>query len=40
VRFAPELHVDEGLSLDAVVEAVIEGFRIVARVAASESVCC
>jgi adenosine deaminase len=28
VRFAPELHVDEGLSLDAVVEAVLEGFRL------------
>jgi len=27
VRFAPELHGDEGLSLDAVVEAVLEGFR-------------
>ena len=28
VRFAPELHVDQGLSLDEVVEAVVEGFRI------------
>jgi adenosine deaminase len=28
VRFAPELHVDEGLSLDTVVESVLEGFRI------------
>ena len=27
VRFAPELHVAEGLSLDEVVEAVLEGFR-------------
>jgi adenosine deaminase len=27
VRFAPELHVGRGLSLDQVVEAVIEGFR-------------
>jgi adenosine deaminase len=28
VRFAPELHVDEGLSLDEIVEAVLEGFRL------------
>jgi adenosine deaminase len=28
VRFAPELHVEGGLVLDAVVEAVLEGFRI------------
>jgi adenosine deaminase len=28
VRFAPELHVERGLSLDAVVEAVLEGFRL------------
>jgi adenosine deaminase len=27
VRFAPELHVEQGLSLDTVVEAVIDGFR-------------
>src|SRR4051794_8513613 len=27
VRFAPELHVGHGLELDAVVEAVLEGFR-------------
>jgi adenosine deaminase len=27
VRFAPELHVDLGLRLDQVVEAVLEGFR-------------
>jgi adenosine deaminase len=28
VRFAPELHVEDGLELDAVVEAVLEGFRL------------
>jgi adenosine deaminase len=28
VRFAPELHVERGLELDAVVEAVLEGFRV------------
>ena len=27
VRFAPELHTDEGLSLDEVVRAVLDGFR-------------
>ncbi len=27
VRFAPELHTEAGLSLDAVMEAVLEGFR-------------
>jgi adenosine deaminase len=27
VRFAPELHLERGLSLDQVVEAVLEGFR-------------
>jgi len=27
VRFAPELHVDLGLSLDDIVDAVLEGFR-------------
>ncbi len=27
VRFAPELHIERGLSLDEVVEAVLEGFR-------------
>jgi adenosine deaminase len=27
VRFAPELHIEKGLSLDDVVEAVLEGFR-------------
>ena len=34
VRFAPELHVDAGLALDAVVEAVLEGFRVGAARAA------
>ena len=28
VRFAPELHVEQGLALEDVVEAVLEGFRI------------
>ena len=28
VRFAPELHIEQGLSLDEVVESVLEGFRI------------
>jgi adenosine deaminase len=28
VRFAPELHVEQGLALDEVVEAVLEGFRV------------
>jgi len=28
VRFAPELHTERGLSLDEVVEAVLEGFRL------------
>jgi adenosine deaminase len=28
VRFAPELHIQGGLSLDEVVEAVLEGFRL------------
>ena len=28
VRFAPELHVDRGLSLDDIVDAVLEGFRL------------
>ena len=28
VRFAPELHTEQGLTLDEVVEAVLEGFRI------------
>jgi adenosine deaminase len=34
VRFAPELHVEQGLELDAVVEAVLEGFRVGAERAA------
>src|ERR1700756_3178185 len=28
VRFAPELHTERGLSLDEVVDAVLEGFRL------------
>jgi len=28
VRFAPELHLERGLALDGVVEAVLEGFRL------------
>ncbi len=28
IRFAPELHTEKGLTLDEVVEAVLEGFRI------------
>lgn len=28
VRFAPELHIEAGLTLDEVVEAVLEGFRL------------
>jgi adenosine deaminase len=34
VRFAPELHVEAGLELDEVVEAVLEGFRVGAARAA------
>jgi adenosine deaminase len=34
VRFAPELHVEQGLALEAVVEAVLEGFRVGSRRAA------
>jgi adenosine deaminase len=34
VRFAPELHVEAGMELDAVVEAVLEGFRVGAARAA------
>jgi adenosine deaminase len=34
VRFAPELHVERGLELDAVVEAVLEGFRLGSALAA------
>lgn len=36
VRFAPELHIDGGLSLDAVVEAVLAGFVDGEKAAASE----
>src|SRR5438309_11507181 len=35
VRFAPELHTERGLSLDEVVEAVLDGFRAGAADAAS-----
>ena len=35
VRFAPELHIDGGLSLDAVVEAVLAGFADGERAAAA-----
>ncbi|MHA3023334.1 adenosine deaminase [Mycobacterium sp. BMJ-28] len=35
VRFAPELHIDGGLSLDAVVEAVLDGFADGEKAAAS-----
>ena len=34
VRFAPELHTEQGLAPDAVVEAVLEGFRVGTRRAA------
>ena len=44
VRFAPELHVEHGLSLDEVVEAVLEGFRVGTARAAERGrrirVCC
>jgi adenosine deaminase len=36
VRFAPELHIDGGLSLDEVVEAVLAGFADGAKVASAE----
>jgi adenosine deaminase len=36
VRFAPELHVEQGLSLDAVVEAVLDGFASGTRDAAAD----
>lgn len=36
VRFAPELHIDGGLSLDAVVDAVLAGFVDGEKAAASE----
>ena len=35
VRFAPELHIDRGLSLDAVVDAVLAGFADGEKAAAS-----
>ena len=35
VRYAPELHVERGLTLDAVVQAVQEGFRTGERLAAA-----
>ncbi|HYS42064.1 MAG TPA: adenosine deaminase [Pseudonocardiaceae bacterium] len=35
VRYAPELHVEQGLTLDAVVQAVQEGFRTGERLAAA-----
>ena len=35
VRFAPELHVEQGLALDEVVEAVLEGFRLGTAAAAA-----
>jgi adenosine deaminase len=37
VRFAPELHTERGLSLDEVVEAVLEGFRLGAASQAAAS---
>jgi adenosine deaminase len=36
VRFAPELHIDRGLSLDAVVDAVLAGFAEGEKAAAAE----
>jgi adenosine deaminase len=36
VRFAPELHVEAGLTLEQVVEAVLEGFRLGMAAAAAE----
>jgi adenosine deaminase len=36
VRFAPELHIDQGLSLDAVVDAVLAGFADGEKSAAAE----
>jgi len=36
VRFAPELHIDKGLSLDAVVDAVLAGFADGEKAAAAE----
>src|SRR5258707_4334136 len=44
VRFAPELHIDRGLSLDAVVDAVLAGFTDGEKAASAEgraiTVCC
>jgi len=36
VRFAPELHIEKGLSLDEIVEAVMDGFAAGVREAAAE----
>ena len=36
IRFAPELHIDRGLSLDAVVDAVLAGFADGEKAASSE----
>ena len=36
IRFAPELHIDGGLSLDAVVDAVLAGFADGEKAAAAE----
>src|SRR6516164_7458096 len=36
VRFAPELHTERGLTLDEVVAAVLEGFRVGSANAAAE----
>src|SRR6201990_392337 len=37
IRFAPELHIDRGLSLDAVVDAVLSGFADGEKAASAES---
>jgi adenosine deaminase len=37
IRFAPELHIDQGLSLDAVVDAVLAGFADGEKAASSEN---
>ncbi|MDN5920502.1 MAG: adenosine deaminase [Pseudonocardia sp.] len=36
IRFAPELHVENGLDLDTVVQAVLSGFRTGTEIAAAE----
>ena len=36
IRFAPELHIDRGLSLDAVVDAVLAGFADGEKAASAE----